>query len=135
MNSLRVTCIIPGKTPSVNALYRTFTKKSKKGKIMAFRALTKEAKEAKKKINPIVVKEPLPDEPLLARIEVYGNWYNKNNTIKRKDLAPLEKFIIDSIFEKLEVDDKQIFKIIMEKVQCDTEQVAVMITKMNAKVR
>ena len=48
-------------------------------------------------------------------------WYNKNATIKKRDIANLEKFLIDSVMKDLEADDCQIFFTSMQKVVSETE--------------
>jgi len=110
--------ILPFKTPSVNHLYgqRGFRK-----------FLTKEAKELKEKIAKIV-KEAKEDgfilvnkDRLTVRVEIHENWYTKDGKVKKKDVANREKFLIDSIFDELGIDDKNIFKHTMIKKQSNKE--------------
>jgi len=110
--------VVPLNTPSVNHLY------GRRG----FRSYLKpEAKELRKEIIEIVQQtaaDPifLPQRPLEIHIKIYENWYNKDGTIKRKDIGNKEKFLVDSIFEGLNADDKVIFKHTMEKIQSDEEK-------------
>lgn len=104
------------KTPSVNHLYM------QRGFV---RFLTKEAKELKERIKA----RCMPDNSLVGVllrvvVEIHENWYYENGNIKKKDVANLEKFLIDSIFEGLGLDDKYIFEITMKKV-LDTEEKAI----------
>ena len=106
---------IPFKTPTVNLMYSTFR---------GHRIKSKEARELSKEVAEIVLNTQtcIIDNELKVSIEVYSNWYNKDGTIKKRDIANLEKFITDSIFDKLEdMDDKQIFKLTMKKIQSDEE--------------
>lgn len=109
---------IPYKTPSVNHLY---------GQRGFRRFLTKEGQELKAKII-VATKEQTPYfagaiGELQVEVEIHEDWYTKNMDIARKDVANREKFLIDSVFEALEIDDKLIFKHTLKKIQ-DTEEFA-----------
>jgi len=100
--------VIPFQTPSVNHLWgqRGFRK-----------FLTKEAKELKEKIYLLVPNCKFGKNTKLAvNMDVYEDWFTKKNEIKKKDLDNKSKFVLDSIFEKLGVDDKQIFELTMKKI-------------------
>jgi len=115
--------IIPFKTPTINNMYVTFRNLRIKSKI---------SKEQAKEVELIVSNTPyeLISGELSVKIDIYSNWYNKDGTIKKRDIANLEKFITDSIFNNLEgMDDKQIFKIAMNKHQSDKEETIVEINK------
>jgi len=109
--------IIPFKTPSVNHLYGHH----------GFRKYLKpEAKELRDKITQIVKGKSKPKgEFLKVTVEIHENWYNKDGTIKKKDVSNREKFLIDSIFDALDIDDKHIFRHTMIKRQSDTAEFAV----------
>ena len=63
-----------------------------------------------------------PDVELNCTIVVGSpRWYNKNGTIKKRDIANLEKFLIDSVMKDLDADDSQIFSITIKKVVSETE--------------
>lgn len=107
--------IIPFKTPTVNLMYATFR---------GYRVKSKEARELAKEVDLIVKSTPteIIKGELNVNITIYSNWYNKNGTIKKRDIANLEKFITDSIFSNLEdMDDSQIFNINLKKIQSDKE--------------
>ena len=106
---------IPFKTPTVNLMNSTFN---------GNRVKSKKARELAKEVGDIVLNSEteIIEGELEIKIEIHSNWYNKDGTIKIRDIANLEKFITDSIFANLEgMDDKQIFKLTMTKVQSKEE--------------
>ena len=122
---------IPFKTPSINLMYVTW---SPRGSARTMRIKSKEAKAAAKEVEKIVKESSIEqiDGELEVSITIYSNWYNKDGTIKKKDIANLEKFITDSIFASIEgMDDKQIFKITMNKIQSTEERSVIKITEYN----
>lgn len=116
---------IPFKTPTINHLYWH------RGNI---KIMKKEAKELKEKIKEIV-KQSLPfvcnnlNEGLIVRVEIFENWFSKNGSVKKKDVMNREKFLIDSVFDALEIDDKYIFEHTMVKIQNENEEFARVIIK------
>lgn len=103
--------VIPFKTPTINHLY---------GQSGYRKFLTKEAKILREKIKEIVSEQNddlIIGGKLSIEIKIHEDWYCKNGTIKRKDISNREKFLVDSIFEDLNLDDKQIFTHIMIKIQ------------------
>jgi len=113
---------IPFETPSTNKLYPQF-----KGR----RILSEEARALKESIGWIILKQKtdgkiiVPEcfktDPLFVVIAVYDNWFTKKGKIKKKDVCNKEKFLIDSIFKSLELDDKNIFHATIVKMQYDKE--------------
>ena len=108
---------IPFKTPSINHLYWH------KGNI---KILKTEAKKLREEIKEIIYKLPIVEENLCGKelkveVEIHENWYTKKGDIKRVDLSNREKFLLDSVFYALGMDDKCIFKHAMIKVQSDKE--------------
>ena len=116
---------IPFKTPTINHLY---------GQRGYRKFLTKEAKELRRKIFEIVQKIKkegffIKDaNNLKITVEIYEDWHTKDGRVKRKDVANREKFLVDSIFEELDLDDKGIFHHTMIKKQSDKEFAVVTIT-------
>jgi Holliday junction resolvase RusA-like endonuclease len=121
--------IIPFKTPTINHLYgfRGFHK-----------FITKEAKEIKAKIAE-EVKEAMKEQyiwtgeitpKLEVQIAIYENWLTKKGEVARKDISNREKFLMDSIFEVLEIDDRFIFKHTMIKIQSEVEKAVVIIEEL-----
>ena len=113
---------IPFKTPSANKLYgKTFRHNSV--------YLRPEAKKLKQEIHDIVIHELAHNYDLGKHnifrvvIEIHEDWYYKNGNVKKMDLANREKFLIDSVFEAIGIDDKNIFEYTMKKIQ-DKEEYA-----------
>lgn len=113
---------IPEKIPTVNTLYyhRGNTK-----------VLRNEARALRERIKGYVHKavmgkidsrEYLVGKPLYVQIIVHENWYTKKGQVKKRDIANREKFIIDSVFKELLIDDKYIFFNQLMKVQSTTEE-------------
>ncbi len=122
---------IPFKTPTINLMYITW---SPKGSCRTMRIKSKESKALSENIKEIVSRDQVETiyGELEVIIDIYSNWYNKNGTIKKRDIANLEKFITDSIFNNLQdMDDKQIFRIVMNKKQSEKELTIVKINKLS----
>ena len=118
---------IPFKTPTSNHLYWH------KGNIKIMKS---EAKELRERINqicleiPNTLKEGLK-EKLKVEVEIHENWYTKKWGIARKDISNREKFLTDSVFKSLGIDDKLIFEHTMKKVQSETEFAIIKISIIN----
>ena len=117
---------IPFKTPTVNHLY--FNWKNR-------RILTKEARKLKDEIAAIVMKQK-PEcfecdqkTQLEVNVLILEDWYTKKGLIARKDIANREKFLIDTVFKALGIDDRLIFKHTMLKVQSNKELAIIRIEK------
>ena len=103
---------IPFKTPSVNHLYgfRGFRK-----------YLKTEAKKLREEIDKIVKsypysdKQDLKDKPLKVVVYLYEDWYCLNGSVKRVDVDNRAKFLLDSVFNALGIDDRYIFELTMIK--------------------
>ena len=107
---------------------------SPKGSCRTMRIKSKESKALSENIKEIVSRDQVETiyGELEVIIDIYSNWYNKNGTIKKRDIANLEKFITDSIFNNLQdMDDKQIFRIVMNKKQSEKELTIVKINKLS----
>lgn len=108
---------LPFKTPTINHLYGRHSR--------GFMFVKKEAKDLKEEIRKIIIKS-LPfvcsdlNKGLKVRVEIHENWFSKKGTVLRKDVANREKFLIDSVFDALDIDDKFIFEHNFIKIQ-DTE--------------
>lgn len=119
VNKIQTTMIIkiPFKTPSVNIMYGH----TMRGNFY----LKKEGKDLRKEIIEIVNNSIDPifydTDKLKVTVEIHENWYTKKDIVKKKDIANREKFLIDSVFEALELDDKMIFEHNMKKIQSDKE--------------
>ena len=110
---------LPFKTPTINLLYWH------KGNIKIMKT---EAKKLRGEIRKIVIKA-LPfacanlNGGLKVTVKIHENWLTKKGEVKRKDVANREKFLIDSVFDALGIDDKFIFEHNISKCQ-DTEEFA-----------
>lgn len=112
---------IPFKTPTINHLYWH------RGNI---KILKTEARKLQREILEIVDKIRddslrIRSEPLSVHVDIFEDWYFKNGSIRKIDVANREKFLIDSVFKALGIDDKFIFYQSMKKVQSKTEEKAV----------
>ena len=119
---------IPFKTPTINHLYWH------KGNM---KILTKEARDLREEIKDIIqgviiendkrVFDIIGDKKLKVEIEIHENWLTKKGDIKKKDISNREKFLIDSVFKALDIDDKFIFEHIMKKIQDEKEMAIITI--------
>ena len=97
---------LPFKTPTINHLYWH------KGNMKIMKT---EAKKLREEIKEIIINTAFPlfsqeEKPLKVIIEIHEDWYTKKGDVKRKDVANREKFLIDSVFDALGIDDKFIFE-------------------------
>lgn len=116
---------IPFKTPTVNHLYWH------KGNV---KIMKKDAKLMRQEIVKICEEQPISkiipyENGLDVEVEVYEDWYCKNGSVKKKDVANREKFMMDSVFAGLGIDDKYIFKHTIIKKQSKQEYSIVRIGK------
>ena len=97
---------IPFKTPTINHLYWH------KGNIKIMKTEAKKLREEIKKIVWNTPIDPIREPPvkLKIKVEIHEDWFTKDGKVKRKDVANREKFLVDSVFEALGVDDKYIFE-------------------------
>ena len=109
--------VIPFRTPTVNHLFWH------KGNIKIMKT---EAKELREEIKKIVTSLPFVcpnlNNGLKVVVEIHENWFCKNGSVKRVDVSNREKFLIDSVFNALGIDDKFIFEHTMKKVQSKKEK-------------
>jgi len=120
--------IIDKKTPSVNHLYGH----NRLGHFY----LKKEGRELReyivKKVRDYLVGNPgatlnFKDVKISVIVEIYENWFTKKGAVKKKDVANREKFLIDSVFNALGLDDCFIFEHVMRKMQSDEEKAVIMV--------
>ncbi len=121
--------VIDRKTPTINHLYYH------KGNI---KVLSNEGREIRRYIEKKVSEqishesvEKLKNKKLSLTVEIFENWYTKKGTVRKKDLANREKFLIDSVFKSLGLDDSYIFKHVMFKIQSKEEKVTILISLLN----
>lgn len=113
---------IDGKTPTVNHIYAS----GKYGR----RFMISSAKKLKVEIIECIHTQSESqgynaydwhNRLLEVTVIIYENWFTKKDTIKKKDIANREKFIVDTVFEALCLDDAQIWKHTMIK-QVETRE-------------
>ena len=114
---------IPKKTPSINHLY---------GQHGYRKFLKPEGRELRQYILRCIAQttfsyEDLKETKLNVTVDIYENWLTKKGLVARKDIANREKFLIDSVFQALGIDDKFIFKHTMNKIQSKTEKAIIKI--------
>ena len=105
---------------SVNSMYRT----TRYGKFLTRAALIKRAQiimDVKKIIN-ISNDNELRNKNLSIGIIFKENWYCQNGEVKKADLDNRLKFLIDSVFKALDLEDKMIFEIYTKKEQSELEE-------------
>jgi len=118
---------IPFKTPTINHLYWH------RGNM---KIMKKEAKALREEITRIIQEDtehdPITSPPvkLKVNVDIHEDWYCKNGSVKRKDVLNREKFLIDSIFDALGIDDKFIFEHTMKKIQDEKEYAVIEIASM-----
>jgi len=106
---------IPFKTPTINHLncYTRWGGYMKK----EYKLLRKEIiKICDETISP-ETKEYFKNKKLKVMIAICEDWYYLNGNVKKVDVANREKFLTDSVFQGLGLDDKNIFYISLRKVQ------------------
>ena len=110
---------IPFKTPTINHLYWH------KGNMKIMKT---EAKELREKIKNIIIttidrntKFIFNNQRLKIIVEIHENWLTKKEEVARKDISNREKFLLDSVFKALGIDDKFIFEHTFLKVQDEKE--------------
>ena len=116
---------------SVNMMYRT----TRFGRFLTTKALQQRARIIQdiKKYN--FNTEDLEDKRLSVGLIFTEDWYYKNGEIKKTDLDNRLKFIIDSIFKTLNLNDKLIFEIYAKKQQSELkESVQISITKIQEEI-
>lgn len=104
MGGMEIKIKIPFKTPSVNHLY---------GHYHGRMYLRPDAKKLRQEIIQLCDKSQamsLVSTKLKVTVEIYENWHTKSTGVRRVDISNREKFLIDSVFEGLGLDDKWIFE-------------------------
>lgn len=116
--------ILPIKTPTINHLYWH------RGNIKIMKT---DAKILRDEINDIVKDIEIDfdiTKELKVEVFIYEDWYNQDNSVKKKDIQNREKFLIDSIFKSLNIDDKMIFDCRFVKINSNEEKVIVNIEQL-----
>ena len=117
---MRIT--IPFKTPSVDNLYWH------RGNIKIMKSKAKELRETILELVPKC--ELKKNARLRVETQIYENWFYKNGEVAKKDVSNREKFLVDSVFKALGIDDRYIFVQLLVKVQSDEEKAVMEITEL-----
>lgn len=127
--------VINEKTPTTNSMYLT----NQWGKRYVKTTTTDLKDEIVRQID-IQLKElsywrdDWVDKLLKVRIEIHEDWWTKKNTVKKKDIANKEKFVIDTVFAALGIDDSFIWEITLVKFEDENEFTEVFIEQYSAMV-
>lgn len=117
---------IPFKTPSVNHMYGH----TRYGGFY----LKKEGKDLRQAIIQLCERYDtceLQSCRLNVTIEIHEDWRFKKGGVRRVDIANREKFIVDSVFEGLGLDDKWIYELTLIKIQSEKEKTIIKINKLD----
>ncbi len=123
-----VRIIINEKVPSVNHLY--YHKPPFGVKVLSVKARPLRERIIKETIKQLKAQgyyQPKWNKRLLkVKVEIYENWFTKKHTVFKKDIANKEKFLIDSIFKGLDLDDSYVWRHELSKV--DSQEFKVIVT-------
>jgi len=103
---------------SVNMMYRA----TRQGKFLTEKALRLRAQIIEDIKEMAVDNLNIREKKITVGIIFTENWECKNGEIKRVDLDNRLKFLIDSVFRALDLDDKMIFELYARKNQSETAE-------------
>lgn len=111
--------VLPFVPPSVNGLFHSVTdEESGRPK----RVLTRKARNLRKAIQTFV-KGALPsEEPYELRVTVELPALTKEGKLRKVDLTNRIKFLEDCIAQCLGIDDRQFFRVVLDKLHADHER-------------
>jgi len=115
---------LPFRTPTINHLFWH------RGNIKILKNEARELRERIKKLCRAQLKKQkfdLAGKKLKLIVNIYEDWNTKKGEVKRKDISNREKFLTDSVFSAIEMDDKFIFEHTMKKIQSDKEKIVITI--------
>ena len=123
--------IINERMPSINHLYyhrppfgtKTLSVKAKSLRERIIKITHEQADEQKYNLKE------WDGKLLKVRVEIYEDWWTKKHTVKKKDIANKEKFLIDSIMTGLGLDDSFIWEHIMCKIDSEDLKAVISIEK------
>jgi Holliday junction resolvase RusA-like endonuclease len=111
----RVKFVVPGLPESMNSLYKFNT-------LTRTMYISREAREYKNDVKRFMPPCKFNTSRFHITIDLRGNWFYKNGKVKRADIQNLTKLLIDSIFEKLGLDDSSVWSMLVTKTQADREE-------------
>ena len=95
-----------------------------KAKILKSRIINTTSEQAKQQ-NFIL--NDWREKLLKVTVEIHEDWWTLKDTVKKKDIANKEKFLIDSIMDGLDLDDSFIWEHTMRKVDSEVFKAVVKI--------
>jgi len=113
------------KCPSVNSLYEV----NYRLREISLKSIVKAFKYKVKTLTPRL--DVPPDKELSLYIEYHSSgWYNKDGSIKNKDIQNIDKALIDAISEKIGIRDSGFFKVVrVKKVTSDKDKLVITIDR------
>ena len=113
---------IPSVPPSVNSLYNVIFSLKKVEKKPEVRLWQSQAKQFIPVWRPIQI----PDQPwLYMKIVIHTDLWYKNGSVRKIDMPNMEKALIDTVCEKIGIDDKFVVKKETTKIQSDKDKTEV----------
>jgi len=100
---------------SVNSMYRV----TRAGKFLKREALNLRTRIIKDVLSQLIDRMELVDKKLTVGIIFVEDWNYKNGEPRRVDIDNRLKFLIDSVFKALDLDDKMIYEIYARKEQSE----------------
>ena len=113
---------LPFLPPSINKLFCT-VRDDHTG--VTKRVLTKTARRVRRLIGMLVHGRLAPDELYELNVEIHLNAYTKKGSVRRVDLTNRIKFLEDCVCSALGIDDRQIFRVIMNKHHSDVQRTVI----------
>jgi Holliday junction resolvase RusA-like endonuclease len=119
---------VPFLPPSMNKLYGiNFQKRSV--------YMMPEARDWKTKAKMCIGNFPITgNDKLSFSLNVYTNWYYKNNNLKKSDIQNLIKVVVDAVSERLSFDDSQVFSFSAVKHQSTENYCTITLEKQNEEI-
>ncbi|MCC6572914.1 MAG: RusA family crossover junction endodeoxyribonuclease [Planctomycetes bacterium] len=121
---LPLTISLPFLPPSVNKLFATIFD-DKTG--VTRRVLTSQARRIRRLIFTLVRGKLRRDRLYELQVEVFLRAYTKSGSVRQVDLTNRIKFLEDCVCAALGIDDRQIFRVILNKTHATSEQTRVVI--------
>jgi len=100
---------------SVNSMYRV----TRAGKFLKREALNLRTRIIKDVLSQLIDRMELVDKKLTVGIIFVEDWNYKNGEPRKADIDNRLKFLIDSVFKALDLDDKMIYEIYARKEQSE----------------
>ncbi len=111
--------IINKRTPTVNLMYGH----NMKGHFY----IKPEGRKIREEIDELIKNlkigvEDYRNKKLKVKVRIFENWFTKKGEVKKRDISNREKFLIDSVFKSLGLEDMFIWEHLMLKEQSEEEK-------------